>query len=61
MTQNVERLFIVNRARGGKVMENDFAEIHIFDVGFGESIYVKVTRSDTSKTSYLIDTGYAKK
>ena len=41
-------------------MENNFAEIHIFDVGFGESIYVKVTKSDNSETSYLIDTGYAK-
>lgn len=34
------------------------AKIIVRDVGFGDSIYVKVRRGDNSEGSYLIDTGY---
>lgn len=36
------------------------AEITIRDVGFGDSIYVKVIRESGTEVTYLIDTGYLK-
>ena len=34
------------------------AEITIRDIGFGDSIYVKVKRESNAAVTYLIDTGY---
>ena len=34
------------------------AEITIRDIGFGDSIYVKVKRESNAEVTYLIDTGY---